>query len=175
VIAARRRRGRVTARLLLFNLLLVFLPIGGLLFLGPYERQLLESQERAMVQQGRLLAAALGAEPLDAGRVRAVLASLEGRTEARLRVLDMEGLLLADSSLLAPRRERPVEGSTAEDASQIRENPIYAFGALPFALWNGLRGGDGLEGVEPGEFYATRKTLDGPEIAAALEAGLIGR
>jgi len=173
VTASRRRRGRLTARLLLFNLLLVFLPIGGLLFLGPYERQLLESQERSMVQQGRLLAAALGAGPLDAERSRAVLAALEGRTEARLRVLDADARLLADSSLLAPRRERPAEGSPAEDASRIRENPLYAFGALPFAVWNRLRGGDGLEGAEPGEYYATRESLDGPEIAAAL-AGRYG-
>ena len=54
----RRRRGaRLTLRLLVFNLLLVFLPIAGLSFLGPYERQLLAAQERAMVQQGRVLAA----------------------------------------------------------------------------------------------------------------------
>src|SRR6185295_6838578 len=51
---------RLTTRLLLFNLLLVFLPVSGLFYLDLYERELLTQQEKGMVQQGRLLAAALG-------------------------------------------------------------------------------------------------------------------
>ena len=47
-------------RLLAFNLLLVFLPVAGILYLDVYETRLLEVQERGMVQQGRLVAAALG-------------------------------------------------------------------------------------------------------------------
>ena len=50
---------RLTARLLLFNLLVVFLPVAGLAAFGLHERQLLEAQERSMVQQGRILSAAL--------------------------------------------------------------------------------------------------------------------
>ena len=52
---------RISVRLLAFNLLLVFLPAGGVLLLGSYERHLLEAQERTMTQEGRLLAAALEA------------------------------------------------------------------------------------------------------------------
>ena len=51
---------RIGVRLLLFNVLLVFLPVAGLFSLRSLERQLLDAQERAMVQQGRLVAAALG-------------------------------------------------------------------------------------------------------------------
>ena len=50
---------RISTRLLAFNLLIVFLPIAGFLSLGTYERQLLASLERSLVQQGRVLAAAL--------------------------------------------------------------------------------------------------------------------
>ena len=57
--AWRRRFSRVAFRLLAFNLILVFLPALGILSLEIYEKQLLDLQERSMVQQGRLLAAAL--------------------------------------------------------------------------------------------------------------------
>ena len=54
-----RLLSRIWIRLLAFNALLVFLPAFGLLTFQVYEAQLLEMQERSMVQQGRLLAAAL--------------------------------------------------------------------------------------------------------------------
>jgi len=57
-----RLPSRISVRLLLFNILLVFLPVAGFLYLGVYETQLLQDQERSMVQQGRLLAAALGGQ-----------------------------------------------------------------------------------------------------------------
>lgn len=68
-----------------------------MLFLGTYESQLLESQERAMVQQGRLLASALVGHDL-AEEAEAILGRLGGRTDARLRVVNPEGRLLADSA-----------------------------------------------------------------------------
>ena len=46
----------IRPRLLAFNLLLVFLPLFGFLYLDVYEHQLLRAQERSMVQQARLLA-----------------------------------------------------------------------------------------------------------------------
>ena len=63
--AARLARGhtRLALRLFLFNALLVFLPVAGLWYLDAYEQRLLEQQERAMVQQARLLAAALAEFP----------------------------------------------------------------------------------------------------------------
>ena len=54
------RPSRIGRRLLAFNLLLVFLPVAGILYLDVYETRLLDVQERGMVQQGRLVAAALG-------------------------------------------------------------------------------------------------------------------
>ena len=63
--AARLARGhtRLAVRLFLFNALLVFLPVAGLWYLDAYEQHLLDQQERAMVQQARLLAAALAEAP----------------------------------------------------------------------------------------------------------------
>jgi len=169
------RTVRLTARLLLFNLLLVFVPIAGLLFLGPYERQLLESQERAMVRQGRVLAAALAAgDELSEARAARLLAELGRRSESRLRIVDRDGRLLADSSLLGPRARRgPARGEAAAAQSKLREGPLYALGAWPFALWQRLAGPSGIETADEAEYYATAERLAGPELAAAF-AGRYG-
>jgi hypothetical protein len=62
-----RPLSRLWGRLLAFNVLLVFLPVAGFLYLDVYERELLTAQERAMVQQGRLAAAALGGGAMGPG------------------------------------------------------------------------------------------------------------
>ena len=54
-----RTLSRIAARLLAFNLLVLFLPVAAILYLDVYETRLLESQERSMNQQARIIAAAL--------------------------------------------------------------------------------------------------------------------
>jgi two-component system sensor histidine kinase ChvG len=103
--AARAALSRLGLRLLAFNLLLVFLPVGALLSLGIFEQKLLAAQERAMAQQGRVLAAALSESgPLVPEAAQLLLRQLEQRTTARLRILDGDGQTLADSARLGPRQ-----------------------------------------------------------------------
>ncbi|HLE83241.1 MAG TPA: hypothetical protein VJG13_02790, partial [Thermoanaerobaculia bacterium] len=99
----RRAASRLSVRLVALNLLLVLVALAGVFYfglhelLGRYERELLDAQERSMAQQGRVLAAALaerrprpgapeGAAVLGTEDVRQILAGLEQRTTARLRV-----------------------------------------------------------------------------------------
>jgi len=173
----------LTGRLLIFNLLLAVFPVGAMLFLGTYERQLLESQERAMVQQGRLLASALVGHDL-ADEAESILGRLGARTDARLRVVDQDGRLLADSAAPAeseepeepdgdetapsPSREtgEPDEGS----ASYPEESVIYRIGALPARTVRYVTGFTRPPVPTRGEaeFYVGKAVLDGPEIQAAL-------
>jgi two-component system, OmpR family, sensor histidine kinase ChvG len=128
------RPSRIGLGLLTFNLLLVFLPVAGILYLDVYEWQLLDAQERAMVQQGRVVAAALGGhDPLDAFEAEALLLRLGRRGEARIRVYGVDAALVADSV-----RADPLEGdrTRAEGASEyesavkgVRDRPLYRFGA----------------------------------------------
>ncbi len=139
---------RLSTRLLLFNLLLVFLPVSGLFYLDLYERELLTQQEKGMVQQGRLLAAALGGrETLTSEDATVLLARLESRTESRLRIYGARGETLADSSRGAPP-SAPTSDSYASDpaneaarASPERRNPIYRLGAALFRFTEPLFAG----------------------------------
>jgi len=188
--AWRRALSRIWIRLLAFNLLLVFIPAAGLLYLDTYERQLLDAQERSMVQQGRVLAAALaGRGELDADASRRVLVALNRRLEARLRVLDREGRVVADSAALGPRRETaagPGDGSAHSSdpappgtvatagAEDRRDDLLYRLGSAVYGLWRVVRPVE-LPPERPG-LYATTDPgapLTGPAVTQAL-AGRYG-
>lgn len=122
---------RIAARLLAFNLLVLFLPIAAILYLDVYETRLLESQERAMTLQGRILAAALAdAHTFDAPSAARVLGRLGERSETRFRVYDARSALLADSSRITFEKEqattRPYAAPPPED---VRGRVLYRLGA----------------------------------------------
>ena len=161
----RKALARIQVRLLAFNVLLVFLPAAGVLFLDTYEQQLLRDQERAMVHQGRLLAAALsGRSPLGEQDARRTLVALDQESEARLRVLDADGRLLVDSSQLgALRPDDPILNRPPGP----RDGLLYRLGALPFRLWREYL----LPPEAPhasADAYTGGGPLEGREIRAAL-------
>lgn len=131
---AKRRPSRIGLRLLAFNLLLVFLPVAGILYLDVYESQLLEAQERSMVQQGRLVSAALGENELTSDAANGLLTRLGRRGDARIRIYDVNGSLLADSARVLD--SGAVEHTGSEGASEydkavagVRQRPLYRLGA----------------------------------------------
>ncbi len=170
-LPGRRRRGGLSTRLLAFNLLLVFIPAAGLLYLGTYEKQLLEAQERSMVQEGRVLAAALSEPGALAGEeAPRVLARLNRRLESRIRVVDAQGKILADTSRLGPRREKPAEEGRE---ARGRDRLLYRVGAVFYSLYHRLLppGEPPLEAREPSPRDGL---LRGREVEAAL-SGRYGR
>ncbi|HEY4575059.1 MAG TPA: stimulus-sensing domain-containing protein, partial [Thermoanaerobaculia bacterium] len=168
-----RLPSRISARLLLFNVLLVFLPVAGFLYLGVYERQLLEDQERAMVQQGRLLAAALADRPvLDKATASALLRRLGSRTEARLRIFGADGALLADSAGLDPRKPEEPAASRSDQPRDTRDSLLYRGAAGAYRIWRLLRGGRSSSGGEDLRRYPSQ---DLPSSAKAVRAALAGR
>ncbi|HUO85953.1 MAG TPA: histidine kinase dimerization/phospho-acceptor domain-containing protein, partial [Thermoanaerobaculia bacterium] len=177
----RRRRlarllSRISLRLLAFNVLLVFLPAAGLLTLDTYERQLLSAQERSMVQQGRLLAATLSGGPvLDGDQAQRVLVALDRRLEARLRVVDPEGRVIADSAALGPRRDEGI-GETAGDEARSAAttapavSPLYRVGSALNRWWRALAPPPALPRAAPGLYSAEgpEGRLAGPAVREAL-------
>ena len=127
-----RPPSRIAVKLLLFNVLLVFLPVAGVFSLRTLERQLLDLQERSMVQQGRLVAAALAGSELDAESARSLMLRLDGRLESRIRVVDRTETLLADSASTPVRPGFRVEERDPPQSSSSRTRVLYRIGA---ALW----------------------------------------
>jgi len=192
---ARAVLSRMWVRVLAFNVLIVFMPVAGILSLGTYERQLLRSLERSLVQQGRVLAAALE----DSGpRLRdnslQFLKHMRQRHDARLRVVDGRGVLLADSASIAPVDAAPAGGgtgssdSTAADpgsrqasadlptARTAQETFLYRLASFPVRLWRKyLR--PPQPPTESDEYYGRSKVLNGQEIKDALagEYGAVTR
>ncbi|HEY7500163.1 MAG TPA: ATP-binding protein [Vicinamibacterales bacterium] len=178
---ARKRPSRIGLRLLAFNLLLVFLPVAGILYLDVYETQLLQAQERGMVQQGRLVAAALGGgDDLTASDAVALLARLERRGDARIRVYDTRGALVADSiRAYETPPERTSDDAAGEYASVpgIRERILYRVGARIVLIRRAL-GRIARSLLVPSRAGssssdASRNESPGPEVRAAL-AGRYG-
>lgn len=143
-----RLASRIGVRLLLFNVLLVFLPVAGLFSLHSLERQLLDAQERSMVQQGRLVAAALGGGEtgIDEARVAQLLRQLGRRSEARLRIVDREAKILGDSAKAEDGEPRPPVAAYASRTGSLsgpeavpaasRQRFLYRVGAT---LWKPVR------------------------------------
>ncbi|HTQ79988.1 MAG TPA: ATP-binding protein [Thermoanaerobaculia bacterium] len=167
---------RLSLRLLAFNVLLVFVPIAGFLYFDVYERELLAAQERAMVQQGRLTAAALaGGDAVSPAAAAGLLRRLDRRVEARLRVVGLNGVRLADSSQPAPARAVPAAPEPTYRlrtlSASTRDSLLYRLGAFLY------RAGQRLTASEPsreGDSYdRSGAPLLGPEVRAAL-AGRYG-
>jgi two-component system sensor histidine kinase ChvG len=176
----------LSTRLLLFNILILFLPLGSLLLLDTYENQLLAFQENSMIQQGRILSAALaglGAEGqsaetpaedmLAAGAAR-ILENLKARVDSRLRVVDRRGRLLADSSRLNPRedaeaaRTAAYADETRGQRSSANESLLYRVAVYPLNFVKKLFFPP-QAGYSSAEYYSGSAVLMGPEILAALE------
>ena len=173
---------RISVRLLAFNLLVVFVPVVAFLSLGTYERQLLRSQEGALVQQARLLAAALeDSGPRMAAEAERVVTALRQRSDARLRVVGADGRLLVDSARFGPRAaDRAADaagrsgegdgtdGSAREASASAEETFLYRLASFPVRLWRRWAGPP-RPPLETDDFYAGADVLLGPEVRAALD------
>jgi two-component system, OmpR family, sensor histidine kinase ChvG len=117
---------RIGRMLFAFNLLLVFVPAAGVLYLDVYEEQLLGAQERGMIQQARLVAAA-AAELPDPSALERMLGRLERHSLSRVRLYDARGTLLADSARTvdAPRED---DAYVARSNAPTRGRPLYRVG-----------------------------------------------
>lgn len=117
----RRFFGRIGVRLLLVNLTVLIVPMMGLEFARIYERQLLSSLERDMRNQSAIARAALendlelgGALPDVARHSEAVLTRAAQSTRTRIRLLDADSKVVADS-----HRAGPPEGEEPEVPSVL--------------------------------------------------------
>lgn len=99
--------GRIRYRLLIVNLLALFVPAIGLEFARIHERELLDALERDMSNQAILVRTFIEAglregKPLDDDSYERVLTTAAKRTRTRIRIIDENGHVVADSHADGP-------------------------------------------------------------------------
>jgi len=114
---------RISLRLMLFNLLLVFLPIGGVLLLGTYEQNLEATERDAMQRQARLIVTMIQTNEVPSLTKAAPIARQIGPNDGRVRVVDPEGHVVVDSGALSDT------GSEEESSGGPQRNWLYRLGA----------------------------------------------
>jgi two-component system sensor histidine kinase ChvG len=169
----RRFFSRIAFRVMALNLLLVFLPVAGILYLGTYEQRLLGSQRRALQEQARLLAAAVASAPVPGRAAQDILLARhrlrgDANDPTRLRVISPIGYIIADSHTLSgpPPAPRP---------SRAKRNILYRAGAALLRPFLGTRSIE--QPLDEGDYYERSTRLFGPEVRSALrgEPGVIER
>ena len=150
---------RLPFRLLAFNLLLVFLPLAGVLFLSQYEERLEQAEIRDLRHEARLVAAAIArGGTLDADMFEDVIRRAEIE-DVRMRLIDSTGRVVADShEIVDPPPQKPPRTD--------RHNVLYRLGAFvlrPVFQW--LRP---PERPLETDFYANAQRLTGNEIETVL-------
>ena len=150
---------RLGIRLLAFNVVLLFLPMAGVLFLGQYEERLETAEVRDLTHRSRLVAAAIAREgTLDADAFEDVIRRAR-IDDLRMRLIDSRGRVIADSQeIVTPAPQRPPRTD--------RRNILYRVGA--FLVRPLVRLFRPPEPPLEADFFANATRLSGPEIAVAL-------
>lgn len=91
----------ISLQISIFLVIVAFIPVAIMMALKTYEKQQLNMMENSNVQQGRLVAAAIiseNNEKIDGKYANLILCNMKGKFDARIRILDKNGFLIADSS-----------------------------------------------------------------------------
>ena len=157
-----RPLSRLRTRLLAFNLILVFLPIALVLFLGQYEERLETAEIRNLTDRSRLIAAAIArGGTLDADAFEDVIRRAK-IDDMRVRLIDSAGNVVADSrEIVTPAPQRPPRTD--------RHNFLYRVGA--FVLRPLIRVVRAPEPPLETDYYANATRLADPEIKRVLRGG----
>lgn len=154
-----RSLSRLAVRLLAFNVVLIFLPMAGVLFLSQYEERLETAEVRDLTHRSRLIAAAIARQgTLDADAFEDVIRRAK-IDDLRVRLIDSRGHVVADSrEIVTPAPQRPPRTD--------RKNLLYRVGA--FIVRPIVRSFRPPEEPLEVDFFENAIRLSGPEIASVL-------
>ncbi|HET8772154.1 MAG TPA: ATP-binding protein [Thermoanaerobaculia bacterium] len=154
-----RSLSRLAVRLLAFNVVLIFMPMAGVLFLGQYEEQLETAELRDLTHRSRLIAATIARQgTLDADAFEDVIRRAK-IDDLRVRLIDSRGRVVADSrEIVVPAPQRPPRTD--------RRNILYRVGA--FVVRPILRYVRPPEEPLEVDFFENATRLSGEEIASVL-------
>ena len=131
----RRRFSRLTLRILAIGIFPLATIFGGLMYLGVYERSLVDGRLLALGTEARMIAGALGETAVPPGdpetteieieTARKVLRRLVRPTRVRARLFGRDGVLIADSRALLERG-----GAVRQETLPPPEGPSRVLGVL---------------------------------------------
>lgn len=168
----------LTRRILMVNIIALVIPIGGLLYLGPYRDNLIRAEMEALRAQGEIFAGALGEgaiaittagqEVLSPASARHIIRRLSGPSGLRARLFLQDGELAIDSRRLgAARSSVQVEELAPPETMDDVINPILdMLDRLTMVFGENLM-----------ERYVeddTPAAEDYPEVARALQGDIMG-
>ncbi len=164
----------ISIQISIFLIIVAFIPIAAMLVLKTYENQLLSLTESSNVQQARLCAASLSAidsTSISQEAAQEILRNMNGRFDARIRILDAKGTLLADSSNpdFVPQVDEQEQGETyvTQNTIQADESFIYRLFSIPVRIYRKLKAP--TASYSTADYYSGKHIYDGTEIKAALD------
>ena len=173
----------ISIQISFFLIIAVFVPVAAMMMLSTYESQLLTMTENSNVQQGRILSSSLSVlaqenHNISSEKALEILSSMEGQFDSRIRILDSQGHLLADSSRIDMTPEKQTSEnsglslrladseaqSSSEKASE--DSFVYRLFSIPVRAYRKLRPPAVV--YSNADYYSSKTVYDGEEIKAAL-------
>ena len=180
-----RLRFPINIQISIFLILVAFIPVAAMMMLKTYESQMLTMMENSNVQQARIISASLELTTSDSEETQInkttskhLLQNMNGKFDARIRILSKTGELLADSSTLELEN---TENSQSEQAYSSRLNSlsinnektaandtfIYKLFSIPIRIYRKLK--PPAASFTSADFYSGKIIYDGEEVKAAQQ------
>ncbi len=180
-----RLRFPINIQISIFLILVAFIPVAAMMMLKTYESQMLTMMENSNVQQARIISASLELTTSDSEETqinrttsKQLLQNMNGKFDARIRILSKTGELLADSSTLELEN---TENSQSEQEYSSRLNSlsinnektaandtfIYKLFSIPIRIYRKLK--PPAASFTSADFYSGKIIYDGEEVKAAQQ------
>lgn len=177
----------ISIQISIFLVIIAFVPVVVMMALKTYEKQQLAMLESANVQQARIVASSLTSFGVNEQNAKKILENMNGQFAGRIRVLNRDGELIADSALwnknedqaLAVKKiardNRDSETYSVSETNAGEENStqknaeetfVYKLFSFPIRVMRKLLGRP--TPYQTADFYSEKKVYDGEEIKAAL-------
>jgi two-component system, OmpR family, sensor histidine kinase ChvG len=157
----RELASRIVFRILALNVLLVFLPLAGILYLDVYEDNLVVAQRQSMAEMAGAVATVL--EPMDRERAVETVAALPVGSDVRIRLVGPGRAVLADTA----GRDASGAPYRAYPDGDPRQSALYRLGTWLLrrpVRW--LRDDEYVPSTA--RIYESSTHLDGAEVLSAL-------
>lgn len=174
----KRIRIPISFQISLFLVIIAFIPVVVMMSLTTYENQQLEMLESLNVQQGRIAASALASFGVTEENALKILKNMNGNFISRIRILDKNAELLADSALIDISKKTQNETENESAVYSVREQKkqnvgsqdsfIYKLFSFPIRVYRKIMRQPAQSVYETADFYNGKKKFDGEEIKSAL-------